>query len=64
MSTIVCTTCGGPADAPYRDIVGGVVQWGCISAAHDAHADAWHNRPEAVAFRASGAETWGLLAPA
>lgn len=52
MATIICTTCGQRPEAPYRRSVGGVVVEGCVSAAHDGHADGWHNRPQAVAIRA------------
>lgn len=57
-----CTTCGRPAAAPFRRAVNGVVVEGCIDAAHDAHADAWHLRPAAQVFRLeSRAYIAGLL---
>jgi hypothetical protein len=62
MAQLICTTCGGSAEAPHREYRGGEVVWGCVSAAHDAHADAWHLRPEAAKIRQG--ETWGVLAPA
>jgi hypothetical protein len=62
MATLICTTCGEVAEAPYRQYRDGEVVWGCVSGAHNGHGDAWHNRPEAATIRK--AETWGLLAPA
>jgi hypothetical protein len=61
MASFFCTTCGNAPEAAYRRIVGGVVAEGCISAAHDGHADGWHNRPEAVALRAMP-KPWADLA--
>jgi hypothetical protein len=51
-TTPTCTTCGRQLATPYRRTVAGEVVEGCVSAAHDAHADAWHLRPAAVAVRA------------
>lgn len=53
-----CTTCGEPAARPRRVYGGGVTEpffvvEGCVDAAHDAWADAWHLRPEAAAIRAT-----------
>lgn len=49
----ICTTCIKPLAQPYRRTTAdGTVTEGCVSAAHDDHADAWHMRPEAVAIRA------------
>jgi hypothetical protein len=62
MATLICSTCGGAAEAPYRRIVAGEVAEGCVSGAHNGHGDAWYNRPEAATIRK--AETWGLLVPA
>jgi hypothetical protein len=59
---LVCSTCGEPAEAPYRQVKDGEVVWGCVSGAHNDHADDWHNRPDGVTIRK--AETWGLLVPA
>lgn len=61
MSTLYCTTCGKAPEAPARNTRDGVVLDGCVSAAHDAHADAWHLRPEAVAIRATP-HAWADLA--
>lgn len=50
-----CPICGRPAGAPYRNLLGGRITEGCISAFHDGAitgADlAWHNRPWASAWR-------------
>jgi hypothetical protein len=58
MAALICSTCGGSPESPYRRANGE----GCVSGAHNDHADAWHLRPEAEAIRAG--ETWGLLVPA
>ncbi len=50
-----CRTCGRPKAAPYRRVLDGEVTEGCIAADHDAHPDAWHLRPRAVAHRADTA---------
>jgi hypothetical protein len=48
----VCMTCGRHLDDAYRlfDADGNVIE-GCISGAHNDHADDWHNRPSAIAHR-------------
>jgi len=56
MAALVCSTCGGSPESPYR-----ANGEGCVSGAHDDHADAWHLRPEAEAIRKG--ETWRLLVP-
>lgn len=60
----VCTTCGCLDSAPRRVLVDGQVVEGCIGSAHDAYADAWHNRPAAVAFREANPRRWWVSVPA
>ncbi len=62
MASIICTTCGQAPEAPYRRTVAGVVTEGCVSAAHDGHADGWHLRPQAAAIR-STPKAWADTAP-
>jgi hypothetical protein len=62
-ATMICTNCSHEPHDPYRRTVGGEVVEGCISSAHNGHADAWHLRPAAVATRAK-AKAWADMARA
>jgi len=46
-----CPCCTRAAAAPYRRELDGATVEGCVDAHHDAHRDAWHDRPQAAAIR-------------
>jgi len=52
MTDKTCRTCCRPIDDPFRFTDDdGTIRAGCVVEDHDEYADAWHNRPEAVAIR-------------
>ncbi len=50
-----CNTCGHVPEAPYRNLVNGKIEQGCIDAIHDGQlygsSLTWHNRPWAKQWR-------------
>lgn len=53
-----CPLCSGTLAAPYRNVVNGKIDSGCIDASHTKHlvpcsaSNDWHNRPMARNLRA------------
>jgi len=58
-----CPLCGGTLAAPYRNVVNGKIDSGCIDASHTGHlvpvssSLEWHNRPVARNLRAGALAT-------
>jgi len=50
---LVCVICGRIPSSPYRVLVDGQLYAGCVAAAHNDYADAWHMTPYAVSRRAA-----------